>query len=76
MQITDETKLKLKEKAKEQRLRRLAMKQGMRLIKSRSRTQDINNHGGYMIVDLYTNYILLGQRFEFNIDEVEKWLLE
>ena len=61
------------EQRREARLRRLARSGGYRLHKSR-RGYSIDNQGGYMIIDNYTNIIVQGSRFNLSLDDVEEWL--
>lgn len=60
--------------AREARLRRLAKKQGLWLRKSRVRTTNIDNSGGYMILDSYHNTTVYGMRFDLTLDDVERFL--
>jgi hypothetical protein len=45
------------EKAAENRLRRAATRQRLRLIKSRRRDPRASDYGTYMLVDAYTNVV-------------------
>lgn len=63
------------EKNMEQRLRRALYKAGYTLNKSRGRFS-ADNLGGYMIVDYYTNAVVLGSRFELGLDDVNQFILE
>lgn len=58
------------EKAMEQQLRRALNKSGYGLHKSRAKTIYADDLGGYMIVDLATNAVVAGARFELELDEV------
>lgn len=58
-------------KRREDRLRRLADREGFTLHKSRARTWTINNQCGYMIVDKWRNVIVAGERFDLDLDDVE-----
>lgn len=62
------------EKQREARLRRLLRKQGYLLKKSRIKNPHINNMGGYMIVDAQRNFVVNGDRFELDLDQVEKFI--
>jgi hypothetical protein len=65
------------EKTRENRLRRMAQRQGYRLMKSRSRDPRAIGFGEYMIVDLETNLTATGdpRRGEgLDLDGVEEWL--
>ncbi len=65
------------EKVRENRLRRMADRQGFRLMKSRARDPRDITYGGYMLVDLVpgrnrgTNY---GRGFQDSLDRIEEYL--
>jgi len=64
-------------KVRENRLRRMAERQGMRLLKSRRRDSRALDYGGYMLVDLRTDAVVAGGSptpFFLDMDEVEAWL--
>ena len=64
---------------RENRLRRMAKRQGFRLVKSRRRDPRAIDYGGYMIVDLQTNAVVAGgspYAFNLDIDEAEAYLTE
>lgn len=63
------------EKAEESRYRHILRRQGYLLRKSRSGL-NLNNQGGYMIVDAERNYIVAGQRFEMFLDDLKEWVKE
>lgn len=63
------------QKALEQSLRRKLMKAGYTMHKSR-RCLSLDNMGGYMIVDLYGNYVVAGNRFDLSLEEVQDWINE
>lgn len=56
---------------KEARLRRLLRKGGYLLKKSRIKKPNIDNHGGYMIVDGRSNSVVQGAKFELTLNQVE-----
>jgi hypothetical protein len=58
--------------AKESRLRRLAKKSGLRLVKSRKDYP----YDGYMIVDVYFNRIDYGETSQLSLEDVEEYLLQ
>ena len=66
------------EKVRENRLRRMADRQGLRLVKSRRRDPRAIDYGGWMIVDVVTNGIVAGTeavgRPSWSLDEVERYL--
>jgi hypothetical protein len=66
------------EKAKENRLRRMADRQGLRLLKARSRDRRAIDFGRYALADLGTNAIVFGVsrigRFSASMGEIEDYL--
>ena len=56
----------LSNEAMEARARRAARRIGLTAAKSRWRRDTIDNHGGFQIVDLYTNNVVGGERFELS----------
>jgi hypothetical protein len=68
------------DKVRENRLRRMAERQGLRLVKSRRRDPRAIDFGGYMIVDVETNGIVAGTgalgRPVWALDDVERYLTE
>ncbi len=66
-----------RDKAREQRIRRLLDNQGYILRKSRRRgwpTPD--DHGQYMILDARSNIPAVGWRYDLDLDKVEAWATE
>jgi hypothetical protein len=59
---------------REDRLRRRADRQGFALRKSRVRTPNLNDRGGYMLVDSRQNFLVAGHRFNLDLDDVEAFL--
>jgi hypothetical protein len=62
----------------ENRLRRMASRQGYELNKSRLRDPRAIGFGGYMIIDASTNHVVAGAHphaHSMSLDEVETWLL-
>lgn len=66
------------EKVRENRLRRAAGRQGLQLVKSRRRDPRAFDYGGYMLVDIDTNVVVVGSegvgRPHWSLDDVEKYL--
>ena len=62
------------EKATEMGLRRKASSQGFALIKSRKRTLDFNNQGGFMIINADRNVVVIGEKFELGLNDVAEYL--
>jgi hypothetical protein len=62
---------------RENRLRRMADRQGLRLEKSRRRDPQALTFGTYRLVDLFTRALVLGDvnhSYGLDLDEVEKYL--
>lgn len=57
-------------KSMEVRLRRAARKRGMRLVKSRARDINIDNHGEFMLVDDQTNTVIAGERYNATLEQL------
>jgi len=67
------------EKVRENRLRRMAARQGYRVQKSRTRDPRARSHGGYCIIDVDGNYAVAGMHpweFCFSLEDVEGWLTD
>jgi hypothetical protein len=63
--------------ALERRVRRLAVRRGLSLLRSQKPTPKVREHGGYMLRDDETGAIVFGNRsYDFNadIDEIEAFL--
>ena len=61
------------DKARESQVRRKLQKDGFILNKSRIRNTTLDDHGGYRIVNAYTNGVEAGERFDLDLDDVEKF---
>lgn len=57
----------------EKKLRRALNKHGYALHKSR-KPFGMDNLGGYMIVDIYHNAVVAGDRYSFSLEDVSDWL--
>ena len=64
------------DKSREQRARRQLRQQGYALRKSRVRNWNIDNLGGYMVIEANRNLIVAGQRFDMSLDDVEHFIRE
>lgn len=65
-----------KNKVRENYLRRQASRLGLCLKKSKAKKWSIDNQCGYMILDADTSFILWGDRYQLEIDEVAELLNE
>ena len=65
-------------KARENRVRRLAARQDLMLIKSRGRDPQAWDHGTYQLVETYVSLLVLpsvaGGGYGYSLDEVEEAL--
>lgn len=64
-------------KVRENRARRAALRQGMELQKSKRRDPRALDFGGYMLVDLNGNFVIMGadpHPYSATIEQVEAWL--
>lgn len=67
------------DKVRENRLRRVAGRRGLRLEKSRRRDPRAWDYGTYQLVDAYTNGLVaaewdVGRGYGLTLDEIEAWL--
>jgi hypothetical protein len=62
------------EKVRENKARRMARRQGLRLIKSRRRDPYALDYGHYWLADISTNLLLIGGEWGVSLDEIEAWL--
>lgn len=64
-------------KVKENRVRRMAERQGLSLSRSRRRDRLATDYGGYMLADARTGSTVAGGHpfaFSLSLDEAEAWL--
>lgn len=63
---------------RENRLRRMAERQGLKLMKSRRRDPRAYDYGGYSLVDEHSKALVLGEvagrMYGANLDEIETFL--
>jgi hypothetical protein len=65
------------EKVREDRLRKLANRQGYGIRKDRHRpSRDVHHQGGYMVYDLSRNAAEFGADFDATLDDIEAFLKE
>ena len=59
----------------EARVRSLARRNGYSVHRSRQRgnVPNIDNHGEFKLVDAFQNVIVLGERFDATLDEIEEF---
>ena len=60
----------------ESRVRSLARRRGYVVRKSRQwkHVPNMDNHGEYMLIDANTNFVVLGERFDTSLNEIEAYL--
>jgi hypothetical protein len=63
------------DKTREQRLRRAARRQGLELMKSRTRDPRALDYGRWYILDGQTSAIVAGDPNRMDLDDVERYLL-
>ena len=56
--------------APEQRARRAAKRAGLWARKSRWRIGTVDNHGEFMLIDPFSNFVVRGERFSLTPEEV------
>lgn len=64
-------------RSRENRVRRAAQRQGLAIQKSRRRDPQAVDYGGYMLIDPYTNFVLLGAgvfAYSADLDDIEEFL--
>lgn len=57
-------------KALEAQARRLAEKNGYMAVKSTKRTLSVDNGGGFMLVEVATNRVEAGERFDMSAEQI------
>lgn len=63
------------EKIRENKLRRMAERQGLTLRKSKRRDQRASDYGMFWLIDANTNAVVGGGSTGMNVDSVEAWLV-
>ncbi|OGO04593.1 MAG: hypothetical protein A2Y60_01800 [Chloroflexi bacterium RBG_13_54_9] len=66
--------MKIGDKVYENYLRRKAKRLGLAIKKSRIRSINLDDFGGYMIIDSDRNYLIAGEKFNLDIDDVAEVL--
>ena len=68
--------MQTQDKVRENRVRRTAQRLGLVLKKSRARSVHLNDLGGYMLVDAYLNAVVVGGRYDLDLEDVEAYLAD
>lgn len=63
----------ISESALDSRARRAARRVGLVAHKSRWRHDSVDNYGGFMLVDAYSNAVVHGTRYDLSADDVIKY---
>ena len=64
------------DKVRENRLRRMAERQGLRLVKSHRRDPRAIDFGRFTLVNPRINAVVAGTEQNMDLDQVEAWLTE
>jgi hypothetical protein len=72
--VTTDSENTTAEKVRENRLRRMAQRQGLLLQKSRRRDPRAIDYGRWLIVDPNRNAIVAGEPGRWTLDDVERFL--
>lgn len=65
--------------ALERRVRRIAVRRGLNMLKAQKPDAKVKAHGGYMLRNDETSEIVFGDKsyqFSATLEEIEAWLLE
>jgi hypothetical protein len=63
-------------KSVETRLRRLAEKEGLRILKSRLRHRRSDNLGLYQLIEDRRNIVVLGPKYDATLEDIAKYLAQ
>ncbi len=63
----------MSDNAREARVRRALRKDGFLVMKSRVSTPNLDNLGGYMVVNA-RNWVVLGSRYDLSLEDLEAWV--
>jgi hypothetical protein len=74
--VHDDVREARAEKVRENRLRRMAKRQGLDLVKFRVRDPRALDYGRWLVVDPFTNSIVAGEPGYMGLDDVEAFLTE
>ena len=55
-------------------VRRRAKRLGYYVAKSRRRKPNIDNHGYYRLIDANNNWVVLGERFDARLEDIDEFL--
>ena len=60
----------------EDRVRRIARQHGYELHKDKARVWSLAHQGGWQIVDAKRSWLIAGEKFDLQLEDVEAWLAE
>jgi hypothetical protein len=63
-------------KSVETRLRRLAEKGGLRILKSCRKHRRPDNHGLYQLIEARRKIVVLGPRYDATLEDIAKYLVQ
>lgn len=63
-------------KKKEEKLRKELKNLGYSLRKSRVKNPNLNDHGGYMIIQSNSNSVIAGSKFDLSLEDVKRFVNE
>jgi hypothetical protein len=63
-------------KSVETRLRRLAEKEGLRILKSRRKHRRPDNLGLYQLIEARRKIVVLGPRYDATLEDIAKYLVQ
>ena len=62
------------DQGQESRVRKLAVRRGFVIRKSREHTLHLHNCGQFRLVNVNNNMVVLGENFDANLDSIEAYL--
>lgn len=60
----------------ESTIRSRAKMAGYTVYKSRERSEHVNNYGKYMLVDDHRNLVVLGDRYDATLEQIDEFILD
>jgi hypothetical protein len=68
--------MSIADKNREDNLRHKLSQRGFLLHKDGAQIRNIDHQDGYMVINLYRNVFVAGQRHDLNLDDVERFVDE
>lgn len=66
--------MSIAEERQENRIRKLANRRGLSVCKDRATIRSLNHHGLFSLMNPYTNSIVMGERFDVSLEDIESYL--